>query len=328
MIIKMVRNLWQIASVFLILSHLYADDGLPNPSTRPITQPKTIDMFVEALYWYTTENVDWAFTLHQNGNTVQTDYKAFVFQWAPGFRVGLGYNMEHDEWDTQASYNWFQSHASAASDGPITPGFFAARLSDLEPFSTGKASINLHYNMFTWDLGRSFLVSNHLALRPVIGMKAGWITQKIHSHWTLFDIIPIYAAENLKQSFKGGGPKGGVTSKWYLGNTQKHLFSLISTFEAGYLWGHWSIQDKYEDTLATIIYTKTTPRSFGSFMLHGFMGLGWDVNFDHDRSHFAFKLGYEIEDWFNQCQIFTDIDGAQNNDLILQGFSASLCFDF
>jgi len=234
--------------------------------------------------------------------------------------------MEHDLWDTQASYTWFQSQASAAALGPITPGFFAARLSLLEPFSTGKANIHLHYNMFDWDLGRAFLLSNHLFLRPSIGIRAGWITQKIHSHWTRSDFIA--AIENLKQSFKGGGPKGAITSKWYLGNIQKHLFSLISTFEAAYLWGHWSIHDHYEDNLATTISTNTTPRSFASLALHAFIGLGWDLNFDRDRSHFGFKFGYEIEDWFNQCQLFTNINGAQNNDLILQGLTASLSFDF
>lgn len=326
------KSAWHIAALFSITTGwLYAENGLPNPSARPKTQPKTVDMFVEALYWYTSENIDWAFTLQNKPNSTQTDYMAFDFQWAPGFRVGLGYSMEHDRWNTQASYNWFQSHASGASEGPITPGFFAIRLSLLEPFSSGNASINLHYNMFDWDLGRAFFVSNHLLLRPFIGMKAGWITQKIHSYWVRFNfngLGSIYATEHLKQSFKGGGPKGGVTSKWILGNLQKHFFSLIGTFEAGYLWGHWSVHDKYEDTLVTIIRTNTTPRSFGSFVVHSFMGLGWDVNFDRDQSHFAMKLGYEIEDWFNQCQLFTDINGAQNNDLILQGLRASLCLDF
>lgn len=319
----------RLSAIFIIIGSLYADDGLPNLSARPQKQPRTIDVSLDALYWYTTENVDWAYVVHPNANFLEVDYKTFVFNWAPGFRVRLGHNMEHDRWDCQASYTWFQSKASGASEGLITPGFFAVRLSALEPFSQGAANISIHYNMFDLDLGRAFYISNHLLVRPSIGMKAGWISQIIHSHWSrLIDSIPIFAEENLKQSFAAGGAKGGVNTKWFLGNTQKHFFSLIGTFEAGYLWGQWSIQDKYEDTLATIIYTKTTPRSFGSFMLHCFAGLGWDVNFDNDRAHFAFKLGYEIEDWFNQCQIFTDINGAQNNDLILQGLSASLGFDF
>jgi hypothetical protein len=316
----------------IFLKTLHAEDGLSNLSLRPESQSKTVDMFVEALYWYTSEEIDWAYTLHHKESLTQTSYKSFVFNWAPGFRVGLGYNMEHDQWDTQITYTWFQSKASASSSGPITPGFLAARLSFLEPFSTGRASIHLHYNMFDWDLGRAFLISNHLTLRPSIGIKAGWINQKIHSYWELLNILEsplsLLARENLKQDFKGGGPKGAVTANWCFGKTQSSYFSLIGMFEAGYLWGHWSIQDQYIDTLNTIIYTKTTPRSFGSFMLHSFLGLGWDCNFDQDRAHFKCKLGYEIEDWFNQCQIFTNISGAQSNDLILQGLTASLRFDF
>lgn len=63
-------------------------------------------------------------------------------------------------------------------------------------------------------------------------------------------------------------------------------------------------------------------------MLHFFVGPEWDFNFDHDRAHFKFRLGYEIEDWFDQLQIFTNISGAQNNDLFLQGLTASLRLDF
>lgn len=306
---------------------LYADSGLSNPSTRPMTQPKTVDLSVSALYWYTAEAIDWAYTRSGDTTFLESTYETFTFNWAPGFRVGLGYNMEHDGWDSQASFTWFQSYATAASDGPIiVPGFLAARLSLLEPFLSGKANVNIHYNMFDWDVGRSFFVSRHLSLRPSIGMKAGWISQKIHSHWIVDPLI--IAEENIKHSFKGGGPKGGVASQWQLGHLRKHFFSLIGTFEVSYLWGHWSIHDRYIDSLLTLIDAATTPRSFGSIVLHSFLGFGWDVDFDRDRSHAAFKLGYEIEDWLNQLQIFTNINGAQNNDLILQGLSASLLFSF
>ena len=80
--------------------------------------------------------------------------------------------------------------------------------------------------------------------------------------------------------------------------------------------------------LSTVIYVKTLNRNFGSFMLHSFIGFGWDYNFNHDRYHFGMKLGYEIEDWLNQCQIFTDASVSQNNELILQGLNFGLHFDF
>jgi hypothetical protein len=328
------RTILQIASVcisLIITRNIHADDNLSNLSIRSKAQSKTIDFFVDALYWHTGETVDWAFTLTQSQNSEKSSFKTFSFDWAPGFRIGLGYNMKHDQWDTQASYTWFQSKATDHTEGSVTPAFLAARLSLLEPFSTGKGRLNIHYNIFDWDLGRSFLPSEFLFLRPSIGLKGGWITQAIHSNWTIPKLLSFFffsASENLKQHFRGGGPKVGITGKWCFGNIRKHSLSLLGQFEAGYLWGSWSIQDKFFDDLLTTIYLKTSDRNFGSLVLHSFIGFGWDSNFDRNRSHFGLKIGYEIEDWLNQFQIFSDASGSQNNDLILQGLNCGLRFDF
>jgi len=317
------KGFLQIASFFsmMLASFLHADEGLSN----------AVHISAEALYWYTSETVDWAFTLKSDQNTVKTSYKTFSFDWAPGFRVGLGYNGECDEWDVRANYTWFRSRAKDSTDGPVTSAFFGARLSELEPFSSGKASLNLDYNMLDGDLGRVFFVSECLSFRFAIGVKGGWITQRIHSSWvnpSFLGFIPVFAKENLKQTFGCVGPKGGVIGQWYFGTIQNHSFSLIGQLESGYLWGHWSIKDKYVNNFETVIRVITDERNFGSLFLRSFLGVGWDVTFNQDCAHFALKFGYEIEDWFNQCQIFTDTSGSQNNDLILQGLNLSLSFDF
>ncbi len=327
------RAMLRIASVFfmIIMRNLHADDGSSNHSIQAEVQRKTIYIFADALYWNASETLDWAFTLTSSHNSIQTAYKTFSFDWFPGFCIGLGYNMEHDQWDTRASYTCFQSKATDRASGSVTPAFLAARLSLLEPFSTGRASLNLHYNIFDWDLGRNFLVSKYLFLRPSIGLRGGWIIQAIYSDWTIPNFLHLFlfsASEDLKQRFKGGGPKGGITGKWCFGSIRRNSFSLIGQFEACFLWGHWSIRDKFVDNLSTVIYVKTLDRNFGSFVLHSFIGFGWDYIFGHDRSNFSLKLGYEIEDWLNQCQIFSDASGSQNNDLILQGLNLGLHFDF
>jgi len=286
------------------------------------------DLFVRGLYWYTNETVDWAFTLSQNQNSVQTVYQTFVFDWAPGFSAGVKYRHEPDGWNTQASYTWFQSSASDHASGTVTPGFLAARLSLLEPFSTGKASMRIHYNMFDWDLGSEFLATEHLTFRPAIGVKGGWINQTILSGWTRSSLPGFTASENLQQKFQAGGAKGGVSGQWRFGNFRAHTFSLIGLFEAAYLWGHWSIQDQFTDSFSTVIDTQTTDRNFGSLVFHSFFGLGWDYRWRQDRNRVNLNVGYEIEDWLNQCQFFTDISGSQNNDLILQGLNGSLGVDF
>lgn len=239
--------------------------------------------------------------------------------------------MQHDDWDTRITYTWFRSKARGQTKGSVTSAFLGARLSLLEPFSTGKAHLNLNYNMLDWDLGRNFLASKFLSIRPAIGLRGGWITQKIHSDWTTPNFLNLFflsAKENLHQRFKGIGPKGAVSGKWCFGDVKTHSFSLLYELDADYLWGHWTIRDKFSDNLSTEIHVITTDRNFGSFVVHCFFGFAWDVNFYWDRMHFGLQLGYEIEDWYNQCQIFTDTSGSQNNDLILQGLNLGLNIDF
>ena len=312
-------------------SAIYAKSDLPNLSTRASAEPKTVTTSLSFLYLQPSETVDWAFTTSTKPNKFKTAYKTFSFDWAPGYRIGLGYNMLHDHWDTKASYTWFQSKAKSKTKGAVTSAFLGGRLSLLEPFETGKGSLNMTFNMFDWDLGRSFLISEHFIVRPLIGARGGWINQTIHSYWTkrrFLDLFFISARENIKHRFKGIGPKGGFHSKWCFGDIQKATFSIIGEVETSYLWGHWSIEDKYFDNLSTQISIRTANRNFGAFVLRSFLGLRWDANFNCDTYHFSSKLGLDIENFFDQFQIFSNTSGSQNNNLILQGLSASARLDF
>lgn len=92
--------------------------------------------------------------------------------------------------------------------------------------------------------------------------------------------------------------------------------------------GHWSIHDRFVNNFNSDIKLSTSDRNFGAFVLHGFLGFGWDCRFSRDRFSLDLNVGYKIEDWFNHVQFFTDVSGFQANDLILQGLIASLSFRF
>ncbi len=330
------RNVYlRVVLLLLIGGSLCAnsmDTGVPNLSDRPASQDKNIDMFAAALYWHASETVDWAFTLSPSLSSERSRFKIISFGWDPGYRVGFGYNMHHDQWDTQLAYTWFQTSATDHASGDVTSAFLAARLSLLEPFQNGKVNFHLQYNMFDWDLGRSFLVSKYLSLRPLIGVKAGWINQKIRAKWSTPNFGGLgflySATENVKNNFWGAGPKGGVNGKWVLGNVNRHSFSIIGNFAGAYMWGHWELRDEFIDVFFTKTSIPMKDRNFGAFMVQALLGLGWDFNFDKNRSHFAMKLGYEFQDWFNHYQVFTNVGGTQNADLILQGLTLDLRFDF
>lgn len=315
----------------------WTDSGLPNPSSRPLAQSRNIVVFGDALYWYTSEVAEWAITYLTSGNSETATFQGVSFDWAPGFRVGFGANLEHDQWDTQIYYTWFDSSAADHIDsgsGAIESDYLGPVVADLGTFQTAQMNWRLHLNIIDWDIGRSFFVSKDLLFRPFFGVKWGWIHQAIHTSWQNpeFDFlgVPILltADDNLKNNFFGGGPKGGVQGKWIVGHVQRHYFSLIGDFGAAYMWGNWKIKDHFIDSLVTNVTTSVGNRSFGSLMVQALMGFGWDFNFSDETSHFAMKLGYEIQDWIDQYQLFDHFTGTNSSDLILQGLTAEFRFDF
>ncbi len=314
-----------------------SDSGMPNISAMPQKQVNNVDVFADALYWYTSETADWSVVHAPSGNTEKVTFNTIGFDWNPGFRVGIGYNMHHDGWDTQFYYTWFQArtteHARGAAD-TVQMAFIGGKVSDVGYFDKGELKWNLRMNMFDWDLGRQFYVSKALILRPLIGLKGGWIKQSIHTEWekhiSILGIpVPVSAEDNLKNNFWGVGPKGGINTKWIFAKSHCAFYSLFGDFAASFMWGHWTFKDKYQDTLFTTVLNKSgRNRTLGAVVVQGFMGLGFDLNFDKDRSHFAMKLGYEVQDWFNQYQVFDNATGTQSKDLVFQGLTFDARLDF
>nr|NGX38176.1 hypothetical protein [Chlamydiota bacterium] len=89
-----------------------------------------------------------------------------------------------------------------------------------------------------------------------------------------------------------------------------------------FMWGHWSFTDQFLDSFNSKIVTKVADRNFGAFMLQGFLGFGLDI------CNFSLKIGYEVQDWFNQYQVFDNGTGGQSGNLILQGITLQARYDF
>lgn len=287
-----------------------------------------IGIFAEGLYWYTSETVDWAYTLVEKGSSTEASYKTFAFDWAPGLRLGVTCDAQDSLFDMQAYYTKISAHASGKTSDPATPAFLAARLSLLEPFSLGgDARLEIDYNMFDLELGASIPTSSSLFFRPAVGLKGGWIDQKVYSNWATNDFVFgfVTASENIKQRFEGIGPKGAISGRWSFARPRIHLIGL---FDMSYLWGYWTIEDRYVDSSDSTNFVKTSPRNFGAFALHTFLGIEWEPCFCCDVVQLKLKLGYEFETWLNQFQIFSNDSGSQCNNLSFQGvtFRVTACF--
>lgn len=318
-------------SIRLLAPFIFAFSIL-SASEIPKEAPKRISLSADALYWFPTETIDWAIVIRKNQNVQSATYQTIDFDWSPGFRVGLGYKMKHDEWNTNFTYTYFHAkttmRAHGGDSGVVQSAFLGPKVSIVGTFLSAKIHLNLDYHIFDWDLGRKVLVSDYLSLRPFIGVKGGWINQTLRSKWDksidILDLLifPFSASENVKNDFAGAGPKGGVNGMWTFAKTKYGLFSLFGDFTAAYLWGHWDIKDKYQDSLFTTVFIKTRDRNLGALILQSYMGFGYD------RNRLSLKLGYEIEDWFNQYQVFDNGTGGHSNALLLQGLTFKIKADF
>ena len=169
---------------FAVLSiTLYGEAQQPSDCSAP-----RWTTFAEALVWHASEtSSDWAFVVNEDHTKFTT--KNADFGWDFGFRVGLGYTMEHDQWDTKLYYTWFRQEAKDRvnlSSGIIVPIFFTTGLlanvgfengpggiAEVIPLNSGTLNWSLLFNMFDWELGRNFRISKAFSFRPFLGLEGG-----------------------------------------------------------------------------------------------------------------------------------------------------------
>jgi hypothetical protein len=315
--------------IFCINATSFANTTLSNSYERSQKLTGNVDIFGTALYWIASETADWAATITQFPNVERIAYKPISFDWSAGLRTGIGHNFQTDNWNTQVSYTRFTTNSTDKASGTIHSAFFGQTVSLVGYFQTASVEWKINYNMFDWNLSRFFSISKSLSVYPSIGLKGGWIDQKIKSKWSKPELFFILLAqENLKNNFTGLGPQFGIKNKWKLANIGVHSISLVSEAFCAFLWGHWMILDQFQDNFLVTVKTIVKDRTFIATCLQTFIGFGWDSNFTKIKSHFALNVGYEIQDWLNQFQIFDDASGGNSNDLVLQGLTITMLLDF
>ena len=100
-----------------------------NPSILPSSNPNApkgsgLFVFTEWLYWqanetglsYAINNPDFDLlddTITGSGHTAQPK-----FDWHSGIRLGLGYNIPHDDWDVEFVWTWYEDQANNNQSSP------------------------------------------------------------------------------------------------------------------------------------------------------------------------------------------------------------------
>jgi len=300
-----IRFFLGLLALFANIANLHStDSGRPNPSARFKSSSAGFDVVADLLVFCAQESgsENWAEAITTSDNSTHCDVRDVRFNWNAGLRIGLGYGMSHDGWDTQFYYTWFRTQGSdhvSSAPGAVFSSFLGnfyvdnSTGSGISGVAYQKASIlwTIHFRMLDWELGKNFWVSKALSLRPFIGLKGGWIDQSIRTKWQNPNRIGAEffhtAREDLQNNFGGVGPSVGLNTRWDLAKQKSGSFSLFGDFSGALVWGHWTFKDVYKNDIHQKVDVKLSPINAAASMLRAFMGFGWDTNIWQDRAHFS-----------------------------------------
>lgn len=238
-------------------------------------------------------------------------------QWNWGFKVALGYNINHDGWESNLSYTNFMGRGSdKAKTGcndsiiPVCATYsITSTINSAFLFCTeAKSHTELYFRTLFWDIARDFFVSDCLSIRPFTALQAAWITTRQNTHYTGGTPVAnrmlglnndfVRVKENCR--FSGLGPVMGFSANWHMGRG----ISLFNEFTIGMLYGkfHISHSEKYSANTLSKINLRSAYHKFCPVAKYN-LGLCQKCYLNDDQNHVAIRIGFESQYWLRVNQV-------------------------
>ncbi|WP_194847996.1 Lpg1974 family pore-forming outer membrane protein [Candidatus Neptunochlamydia vexilliferae] len=336
------------ANVFAVAGKISDVKGTITPNAGPRVD-HGIDVFLNTDFIYWTPRMDGlAYAITGSGDGVSSTPRGSVkhldWNWAPGFKVGAGLNLPHDGWDVTAEYTWLYSsadHKKAVSGSDILSPWNVSNLVSLlsnSEIREARADWDIHFHTAHLSLGRNYFISNFLTLRPFVGFKGSWIDQDYRVRYTLEGTIDSNLRMKNDQDFWGIGLRTGLDTGWQLTS----ILSLYGNFAISGLWSQFQVDRKDTrndsnnpgggnsplNTNITVLNSEDDFHTIKGVIEFG-LGLRAEWWFFDDRYHFLIQGGWEEQLWINHNNLLkTYFAESDHGDLILQGFTMKLRFDF
>ena len=252
-----------------------------------------------------------------------------VFDWDPGFRVNFGHVFDSG-WDVGFTYTYFSNGGSAFTDDSLArllpleahPGFIASSVSlGTSPgVEEAAASLQLDYNTYDLELGRSFCICCSLVGRAFGGVRGAQIDENTNYHYDNIDSGTglVIASDEVTHSSEmdGWGLRGGGSLNWNIGGSC-----------------HWSLYSRTALSLLLADFTnRRTEVIFDTDPLSTFQGslvatsefydvvpvMEMAAGIRYERERFWVAAGYEFSTWFNMVNDVRFVDDTNQANPIAQ----------
>ena len=300
------------------------------PSANPDIIGKDWFIAFDFFYWYSRVNqIDFAYYNHNDqALSIQGKTKNIHFDWAPGVRVGIGRNIDHESWDLYFYYTYYQNRFSGSAHAGFGDTLVPLRGVIVQNTAIGRAKSNLVLDFYNIDLelGRYYYISDQLSLRPFVGLKNAWVDLRQSTRYTHGALQNNSVYINDKSDFWGVGLQGGINSRWHLGSH----FSFNGLFGAAILYGLFDIEHSEKHSLSKhyAIKLNDDKHQFIPTMQWRF-GMSWGSFVREQNNYITIHLSYEGMYWFRLNKMLNVQESSPgflkysnfSEDLAMQGLS-------
>lgn len=335
------------------------------PSSRPSVQNGwNLSIQGDFLYWQATETglsyaINQDFPVAVNPSTLESEFmgsgKAATpsFDWQSGFRIGLGYNIPHDQWDLDLLWTCCngEGNNSQESNNPTRPTILTSYVhpnsynNDTAPVCMkASADLSIGLNVVDLDLARQFKVGKWLSLRPHFGARSVWLDQTYNVRYedlyaTFHDEAPTLESylTPMTNNFWGVGGRAGFGMDFGL----KWGISLFGDLAFSLLYGVFdvtrterltlSMKTSEGENIEATVFLGDEKFHAGTMVTDIALGLRWSTGFAKDRIRLLLQAGWEQHMFFSQNQFMKFSDGqywgnfTQNQgDVYFQGATGSV----
>ncbi len=322
--------------------------GYNSPARIDVTGSWDVFTTASYIYWEASEKgLELGYTAPTaadiNNNHVTGQVADMNFKYGSGFKVGLGMNFEHDNWNIYTDYTryhkTFYTNIKKSQDWDETGSFFSSWWYGIA--SDGTHSINansswkLKYDMIDFELGRPFYNGRMLTVKPHFGARGGWIRQGYkgdlyYVYTNPYGLIPMAAHSNSWVI----GPRAGFNTNWIFGSG----FRFFGDFAGSILYQKFSVRYHCNNITSPHLIAQNQKDQFSRISPNCNLnaGFGWGTYFAKKSWHFDLTASYEFEYYWNQNRMRTIADSINEpgalstsiGDLMLHGLTVNMKFDF
>lgn len=344
----------QLASIFLAAAPVFADAPL-DPVFHPIraqekqpSAPKDLPresqknrqevfFICDLLVWDSREEgLEYAYknTKTQSNQELRSFEPESKFE--PGFRVGCGGFLPHDEWILGALYTYYSTNRkdSASHDFDVSgspgPGMISVwtypsaflNNNTAARFETAHNHWKLHTSFLDLSLGRECAIGSQFKIVPTFGVRAAWIHQRYEVDYNEGNaIVPsmgtpisiLSSSINMNCASNLVGPFFGCGTNWRLG----HGWNLFSNTSGAILASHFHIGRGETDLFLNNAGTLQTEsirlhNEYWTFRPQAQITLGFrfvdTVSYGSRPIQYSFSAAYEAQIWWRQNGLLRYID--------------------